>query len=81
MIYPDVSLKTWLKKHPELRVFESHCHPCGKVMKSTRPFISKGYVGIESEPCPCGKGQNKCSSSVTTTKEEHESWLKALGEL
>jgi len=66
MIYPNISLKEWLKLFPGLAVQDITCS-CGKSGKTTRPAISKDYVGLAAPPCICGdeapglvvKGRNK----------------------
>jgi hypothetical protein len=79
MIYPDVSLKEWRKKYPELKVMKLDCDNCGKTIVANRPFLTKGYAGLDAPRCECGKNRHSCSSMVTTTKEEHQSWLDVLG--
>lgn len=58
MIYPDVTLEDWLRKHPELQVLKKTCDSCGKDMFSTVPFMTKDYYGLESPKCSCGKNRN-----------------------
>jgi hypothetical protein len=72
MIYPDVSLQDWLKKYPELDVLERTCPACGTIRKADRPFVRKGYAGVEAGNCICGKDPSTCSSQVTTTAEAHK---------
>lgn len=78
MIYPNISLESWLEKYPDLKVQKLVCTNCGETMISTIPFLSKGYAGIESPPCVCGQNTHKCSSAITITKESFEKWNNIL---
>lgn len=52
MIYPEITVEEWERKWlivPD----EGYCI-CGKKHKTTKPFISKKYVGFVSENCDCG---------------------------
>ncbi len=79
MIYPEVPLKVWLKRYPELKVISGTCSNCEKIMPTSRPFLSKGYAGIESLPCSCGKNRNKAMTMVTITAAAHAEWVDLLG--
>lgn len=78
MIYPDVSLEDWLKRYPELDLLEKECDHCGSLMRANKPFLTKGYAGVLSPKCECGKNKTICSSRVTTSNEEHQRWLNLL---
>lgn len=79
MIYPDIPLKVWLKKYPDLEVLSHKCESCGEISKSETPFLTKEYAGLESQPCSCGKGRGGCSTYVTITKEAHLKWSNLIG--
>lgn len=57
MIYPEVSLKDWLKKYPVLEIKKIKCHHCRVPMIADIPFIEKNWIGLESKDCACGKGK------------------------
>jgi hypothetical protein len=78
MIFPNVSLKDWLKKYPELKVISSQCENCGKKMKTTRPFIEKHFAGLRIDTCPCGKNRHSSMTMVTITAEKHQEWADLL---
>lgn len=78
MIYPDVKLEEWLARYPELDLLEKECDNCGKPMIANKPFISKGFAGLISSNCQCGKNRSICSSRVTTSNDEHQKWTKLL---
>lgn len=62
MIYPDITLDEWKKRFPGLEVQDVTCE-CGKKGKTTRPFISKDWVGLDMPPCSkCG---DECPGMVT----------------
>lgn len=78
MIFPDIRLEDWLKKYPELDLLEKECDSCGRTMIANVPFITKGFAGVISPNCQCGKNRTICSSRVTTSSEEHIKWSKLL---
>lgn len=80
MIFPNVSTKAWLTKYPFLKVISSTCDGCGSKRSTTKPFISKEYVGLESPKCPCGKSSSSAMYMAPACKKEIESWRSALGE-
>lgn len=54
MIYPDVSLETWMTKFPGLAPQKVTCG-CGKKGETTLPVISKDWVGLAMPKCQrCG---------------------------
>ena len=58
MIFPDVTIEEWLKKHPELSPpdYSKSCHECGKPVHTYRPYIEKDWIGFASNECECGSG-------------------------
>lgn len=52
MIFPDVKLEDWVKKH-HLKVRKERCSKCGKYSKTDKPFISKEWIGLAAI-CECG---------------------------
>ncbi len=83
MIYPDVTLDEWLKRHPDLKVKEGICDnwDCKKPMRTTRPFVYRDGVGLESNDCECGKSKHRSSVMIVTRPEAVEQWREILGGL
>lgn len=55
MIYPDVTLEEWMTKFPGLEPQEIEC-PCGGIGKTTKPVITKDWVGLVMPKCKgCGE--------------------------
>ena len=52
MIFPDVKLEDWVKKH-HLIVRKERCSSCGKYTETNKPFISKEWIGLAAI-CECG---------------------------
>jgi len=74
MIFPDVSIKTWLNKYPNLERVSTTCTDCGKRLFADMPFISSGYIGLISPKCKCGSVRSGCESKTTRIVDEYESW-------
>ena len=73
MIYPDISLEEWLKKYPDLKVYERECPKCKAMVRTNRPFISEDYVGIELEFCPnCNIKVGICVANPRTKQKLRE---------
>ena len=53
MIYMDVPLDEWCKKH-KLIPREMKCKKCGATNKTTVPIKLRGYVGLEIPEHGCG---------------------------
>jgi hypothetical protein len=53
MIYPDLPVEYWCKKH-NLQVEEIKCQNCGLIQKTTIPFIAKECVGLVAPIHECG---------------------------
>lgn len=79
MIHPKVSLEAWLSKYPDLKIVTKECDACGKTIRTTIPFISKDYVGLDAPRCECGKNKFSCAISITRTPEANQEWAEALG--
>lgn len=79
MIYPDVTVTEWIRKHPSLKVVSTSCSECGSKIYADRPFVSQDYVGLESRPCSCGNARNTAANAVTRTKKAYDEWEAALG--
>jgi len=58
MIFPDVTIKEWLKKYPDLDEpdYSHSCSECGVKIKEYKPFIEKDWIGFVSNKCDCGCG-------------------------
>lgn len=52
MIYMDVELNEWCKKH-SLCVESMECNGCKKSFKTIVPIIIRGYAGLEIESHEC----------------------------
>jgi hypothetical protein len=52
MIYPDVTVDEWVKRHP-ICVVEGLC-VCGKKASTTIPVITNKKIGLVSPRCECG---------------------------
>jgi hypothetical protein len=76
MIFPEVTIEEWINKFPELEVISRRCDYCGSIMKSEKPFLMKGYAGLVSPNCKCGKNRGLCSSRITISDYEHKRWNK-----
>lgn len=78
MIFVNSDLSAWLKKHPGLQVLKLNCDSCNKQMVSNKPFVEKGYVGLISEPCSCGKNKHVCVSKLTTSIDSFNHWMSLV---
>lgn len=79
MIFRDVSLEEWLERYPELEIEEGFCNQCGKTMRTTKPFVEKGYVGLVSPKCSCGLNTNQVMTVLPTSYEEIGFWNSFVG--
>ena len=73
MIYVDKTTEQWCQKYG-LKVMERSCDNCGSVMRTTKPFLEKGYAGLKAPNCACGKNRFTASVIVTISKEAHQDW-------
>jgi transcription elongation factor Elf1 len=80
MIFVDYSLLEWLEKYPNLEILKLNCDSCGKELISDKPFVEKGYVGLISNKCICGKNKHICISKITNSKDTYDYWSKKLNE-
>lgn len=81
MIFVEEPLEQWLEKYPDLKVIHRECDGCGKPMSTTRPFITKGYVGLRTPDCNCGKQRHSAMTMVTTTAASYKEWIDVLGDI
>lgn len=81
MIFPDVTLKFWKRKYPELSVLSRKCTNCGTKLTANKPFITRDYVGLclPNEKCACGKNKLNCMSAIAISKEEIANWNRIIG--
>lgn len=81
MIYPEVSLKDWLKKYPVLEIRRQKCRSCSSVQLTNIPFIEKDWIGLKSLDCQCGK-YKAISVSIANPNSEFrakfENWLTSF---
>lgn len=78
MIFPDISIQEWKRKYPTLECVETRCIDCNAPVIAVKPYITKDYVGLVSNPCSCGSTRTGCQSSVTRTADEHLKWLSVM---
>jgi hypothetical protein len=78
MIFPDVPTDMWLAKYPFLKIISSTCDGCRHIRSTTKPFISKEYVGLESPRCECCKSNHSAMYMASICKKEIESWKNTL---
>ena len=53
MIYPDVNIEKWCKKHNLDLDGQNTCEECG-LQLTGRPYITNCSVGVEFDACKCG---------------------------
>lgn len=55
IIYPNVSIKNWIKKHPELkRALPLKCLLCNALATEVKAFLCSEIAGMEGANCSCG---------------------------
>ena len=74
MIFPEIPLEEWLKKHPDLEVRKDRCTDCGKSITTDKPFLSKEWIGLAAI-CECGFHG---ASSMYARSGEMENMLSTL---
>ena len=52
-LMPQVEAESWAVRHSILP-FETPCHACGAVKRTTIPIASGRLRGLAAEPCGCG---------------------------
>jgi hypothetical protein len=72
MIFPDVSVEVWCKKH-DIKVKNLECPKCGFIQETTIPFITQECVGLMAPLHECGK-QYQAATSVSRDPIEREKW-------
>ncbi len=75
MIYPKVDLKKWLKLY-NLRINESPCLNCNKMIVPTIPFADKNIRGVRTAPHGCPPGYDH--STFRSLDPEHNKTIKDL---
>lgn len=78
MFFVTQTLSDWLKLHPSLEPIVVRCSNCGFDLRTTVPFIERGYVGLMVQECMCGKNENKADVRVTTSEESYRRWKTAI---
>lgn len=64
-LMPQVDAKTWAARHG-IMPFETTCHACGAVKRTTIPIASGRLRGLAAEACACGDdAKTYCVVSVT----------------
>ena len=74
MLYPEVSLESWMTKF-DLVVRQKKCAKCGETFQTSIPILLKGYAGLETPTHGCGRQFNAAVFTPTSneTKREWES--------
>jgi hypothetical protein len=76
MLFPDVTLKEWIKKYPALSAIEVECLHCSGTILTEKPFVTKDYVGLSASECPHCKVPHKAYTGIPYSKEELEAWYQ-----
>jgi hypothetical protein len=79
MWLPNISLKTWLNKYPELKENYPEICSCGVVKTNAIPFVSGDWVGLKYPTCNCGK--KNVEISILKTREQRDEFRKMLEKL
>jgi hypothetical protein len=81
MIYPDVTVEEWCKRHPALRATLPALCICGREVLKLRPYLAQASLGLTSaEGCGCGRPR-PYTASVVRDPELRDGLLKALSSL
>lgn len=67
MIYHDVPVDEWVKKHP-ICVVDGLC-ACGKRASTTIPVITHMKIGLVSSRCECGRTES-VSTYISKSPED-----------
>jgi uncharacterized Zn finger protein len=76
MIFPDVSAEEWILRYPDLFVISVKCKNCGNNLESTRPFVSKDYIGLTTHSCACGNSQSNVKVVIPKTEQSKKEWKR-----
>jgi hypothetical protein len=57
MLYPEVALNDWIKKHG-LHTRTKKCAKCGVEHITVIPVLIRGYAGLETPTHECGRQYN-----------------------
>lgn len=76
LVYPKIKLELWCERYG-LKPTEKPCAKCGNIQKTTTPWASKKYRGLESPPHECGHNFTHSTCTPIDKKEKNE-WLKIL---
>lgn len=78
MIFVEVSCEEWTKRYPDLIIHERSCPACGARIVTNIPFIERGYTGLTSKACSCGKYDGISAVRITTSNETHARWMSVI---
>ncbi len=74
MIFPDITVKKWLQKYPDLKVLTTNCLQCSSIIETLTPFRTKDYIGLCAKKCPgCGV-EHKMQTAFPYSKTEIAEW-------
>lgn len=80
MIYSETPLKSFCEQYGiAMRKEEEACTNCGEKFPEPRPFLIKGYAGIQYK-CPCGGKFSSQCTFVPRTEEQKKFWREILGD-
>ncbi len=71
IIFPVVSTEEWAIQHIIPRVSRP-CENCGEMLHTTKPFVTKGWRGLTSEPHGCNEGFDLFIAVKADPKERQE---------
>lgn len=77
--YPDVSLESWLRIHPDLKMVLPYVCDCGKELEA-KPYVSSEWIGIESSDCSCANPKS-FTSGFQKNKQKSEALFKAFTQI
>lgn len=78
MIYPNVTLESWLEKHPSLEVIKVECLECKHEIPTLKPFITKDYLGLSASHCPNCKVEHRAYTGIAYSESEKSAWFSEV---
>lgn len=77
----DVTVDEWINKHPSLDIKSISCSACKATLTTTRPFITKGYIGLATPVCSCGSKLSRAEVAIPRTATEKKEWSEIVSYL
>ncbi len=76
MIYPDISVEEWCRRHPGLEELSDSCPKCGQARVTSQPVaLLVSYRGLISPPHKCGP-QFDLLTAVSIDEETNSAWTR-----